>query len=463
MTPKLNRHLLDGILNLAITDTEFLSHIAGQVDPLILPDRITSRILSICLDYYLLHKEAPQEHFHDELVHYLHGRDEDEIEQYTIYVERLRKVEARAPYIERRLNAFIKTRCRERAYEQCANLVMEGKLDEADAQMYKVLKAGIEVQESGLDYLNDMSGIQSRGDGPAILMPTGVSAMDRLIGGFQRGWLVTLLGGYKGMKSWAQCHFAMVALRHGLKVALVTHEMSQEEYELRSDMMLTAMGTQMIGRKVEYPLWKHDKLVYHTHTIESVYKHTKRVESARIALRRMGGRIFIKKYPMGQCTYNELEGWLGYLENQHGFMPDVVINDYIDIMELSQDGDSLRHGINDMYIKHKGLADERNILVITASQVNTDGLQRKNIQQKHVAEDKRKIGNVDCALAVSRTPEDEKSNIARLSVIAGRSVPQGMHCVFSSCPTIGQFCISSWMKGDYNEEDVYGHFGTMVS
>ena len=69
MTPKLNRHLLDGILNLAITDTEFLSHIAGQVDPLILPDRITSRILSICLDYYLLHKEAPQEHFHDELVH----------------------------------------------------------------------------------------------------------------------------------------------------------------------------------------------------------------------------------------------------------------------------------------------------------------------------------------------------------------------------------------------------------
>lgn len=48
---RLNRHLLDSILRLAITDTKFLTQIAGQVDPIILPDRMTARVMQICADY----------------------------------------------------------------------------------------------------------------------------------------------------------------------------------------------------------------------------------------------------------------------------------------------------------------------------------------------------------------------------------------------------------------------------
>ena len=463
---RLNRHLLDSILRLAITDTKFLTQIAGQVDPIILPDRMTARVMQICADYFASFGESPGDHFHDELFRSLADAGDDEKAEYAAYVQRIRDMRPpNAPYILARLNGFIKVRVRERAYEKCADLLLAGNMDEADAMMYDTLKCGVEALETGLEYLTDMSSLQDRNERASILMPTGIDALDRLIGGYQRGWLLVMVGGYKGMKSWSLQHIGVTALRQGLNVLLLTHELSQEQCELRIDMQLTGLGTQRIGQEVQYPIFneRSKELEYVKRTVQSIHKHTAKVAVVRKALAKLGGRLIIKKYPMGQCTFAETERLLSYLETFEGFVPDVLIQDYVDIMALTSTGQDTRHGLNEIYIRHKGLADEHNMLVVTASQVNTDGLQRYKIGQKHIAEDRRKIGNVDAAIAVCRTEEDENANIARLAVIAGRDVPQGQHCVISCCPTIGQFCLSSWMSSDFDEKGLYEYFGEVTS
>ncbi len=447
------------MLRLAITDTEFLSLCIGQLEPDILPSRITAKVFGLCLDYYIHHKAAPGDHFHDELVHALNGYPDDEKQQYIIYVERLQHLDQpNKEYIVRRLNDYIKYRKREQAAEQFAELVYDGKIDEADGLMYSVLKSGLQQEDIGLDYLNDFSDISSRGKSSDILMPTGISAMDAIIGGYRRGWLLTLVGGYKGMKSWALLYLAYTALLKGLKVVLLTHELTREQEELRLDMMLTAMGTLNIGKWVQYPIYIDGGLERQRVKIRPVFSHQELVRQKRRFLGTFGGQLIIKKYPMGQCSYLETDRYLNYLETFENFVPDVLIQDYVDIMQLGSK--ETRHNLNDIYIQHKGLADERNILVATASQVNSEGLQKQRISMKHIAEDRRKLGNVDLALAICRTEKDEKTNMGRLLVLAGREAPMGRYCNFSCCPDIGQFCISSWFDNDI-EDNVYELMGEM--
>ena len=231
--------------------------------------------------------------------------------------------------------------------------------------------------------------------------------------------------------------------------------------ELRYDMMFSSRGTQRIGGTIEYKRYQRYKrakeqgaqgvLKDATHTIRSI-KDIKAVTSARRAALRLGGRLIIKKYPMGQCSPNEIERYLNYLEAHENFIPDVLILDYIDILDLSMYGTELRHKLNSGYIWAKGLADERNILVATVSQVASSALKKLWVTEKDVAEDRRKAGNCDIMLAIGRGDSEVASNKAGISVIANRSGLQGVSCAVSLSYEIGQFCLSSWLASDVKDQ-----------
>jgi len=95
---------------------------------------------------------------------------------------------------------------------------------------------------------------------------------------------------------------------------------------------------------------------------------------------------------MGTCSLQEMESYLNYLEDFHGFTPDLIITDYVEIMDISNLANDSRDRINQAYIRLKGMADERNSIVMTASQVTTAVLQREKITMRDLAEDRRKSG-----------------------------------------------------------------------
>ena len=456
------QHLQDSILRLAITDDKFLGLIAGQVQPELFGSIITSTIAQLCLDYWAEYHKAPGDHFHDEIVQQVQTDNDDLREQYVTYVKRLRAMPLpNKPYIIRRLNDLIKTSAYQAAAIEFAEHVAEGRFDEAQNTMYDALRAGIEQEEIGLDYLHDFSALPHRLDGTNKL-PTGIEALDNLIGGLPVPGVTVILGGYKAGKTWAQQHFALTALLAGWKVFFATHEVHQEALELRFDMMISARGSEgkWIGKTIEYPIFDSTarKVVLVKKAIESVYKNDKIVR-ARARVRRFGGSLRIKKWPSGDCSVAELERSLNYLETYEHWVPDVVVTDYADIMKHNTQLGDLRHQINGTYLALKGLSDRRNIPIITASQVVRAALKRKHIRMSDVAEDARKAGNCDLMLAIGRTDEDVKSHTAHISVLANRMGVQDVHCAMSMCFHIGQFCLSSWL-GDTITDEMYDMFGT---
>ena len=180
---------------------------------------------------------------------------------------------------------------------------------------------------------------------------------------------------------------------------------------------------------------------------------------ARKKWARFGGRLKIVKYPMGRCTVAETERLLNELESIEGFIPDVLIIDYIDIMNLSDLAKDTRDQLNRAYIWAKGMADERNILIITPSQIRRESLDRRLFSKKDAAEDIRKVANADLILGIGRDEKDAKMNLATMNILGNRSGPQNFSCTFSLCFAIGQFCISSWTGSDLNAK-VYEAFGS---
>jgi len=441
-----SQHLQDSFLYLCITSDEFL----GLVRPDLLPDFFSSSVCANCVrivyDFWDTFKRAPKDHFHDELIKRLVDIPEKDRPFYSEY---LKKVQALNPpdykYVIRQVNDFVQCRELESAVIRCAELVKDGEFDQAKTIMYEAFKVGIKHENIGLDYIKDRNNLKNRGDGPDYLMSTGIDALDKLIGGYSRSRFVCIMGGYKGNKSWALLHTAKVALVHGLKVLFVTHELTEIEVEMRMDMMWGAMVNEKEPKEVKIKTrdesGKFDTIV---DTRPSVYD-IDAVSKSRDVMMRFGGRLIIKKYPINTCTMEELNRFLDYLEQFEDFVPDVLINDYADIMSFTSEFDEKRHGLNNLYLGHKTIADERNILVMTASQVTVEAIKKRRIKMSDFSEDKRKAGNVDLALAICQTEKMEELGMMSMNVVANRSGAMNVGCTMLYNLDIGQFCLNSWI------------------
>ena len=450
----LTKHVQNSIVYLLVTDTDFCKIAASQIPLEVFTSEVVRKIAEICVNYFNDYKEAPRKHFNDILLNNISDYAPEKKELYLEYLTSLNELdEPNKEYIINRLNPFIRHAIYEKGLLDIADCISEGDYTSADIFMHNMLNTGIKKPEDDFFYLENYDGVYHREDEEVYDMKTGIDALDYLIGGYKKKQLIVKIGGYKGYKTFSLLHDAVQALRQGKNVIFFSHEVTKEEIELRLDMMISSRSSRRIGEIETVPYYDvtTDKMLTRDFERRSVYEKEP-VIKARKALGRMGGRFIIKKYPMGTCSLQEMESYLNYLEDFHGFTPDLIITDYVEIMDISNLANDSRDRINQAYIRLKGMADERNSIVMTASQVTTAVLQREKITMRDLAEDRRKSGNVDLAIAISSNSEKDRNHIGRLSIVAGRSVEDGTSCSFSHCIPCGQFHVSSWLNHNHDDE-----------
>jgi len=449
-----SQKIQDSFVLLCITNTEFLRIVRGCVHSTYFSSQITEDVINICYSYFDQFKESPQDHFHDELVRFLRDKDNNKKDQYVTYLKRIQEMGLpNQAYVISRINNFIQAREFETSAIKFVELAEKGEFLEAKQLMQRTLRVGIEKEEVGLKYLDRRipSYYESEEGSNQYLMGTGYDIIDRrLIRGLRRTDFICILGGYKGKKSWGCIHLGKEALMQGLKVLHISHELSLEETEMRYDMSLGGLTSSERIQTIEYEEIDDDGNVISVEPVEveSVW-NLQKVQQVRKTLLRFGGELIIRKYPMGSCTMSEIIRYLDYLETYEGFIPDVVINDYIEKMKLPVR--DRREHINDMYIQSKGIADERKLLMITVSQVTREALRKRNLSQKDFAEDIRKLGNTDLVLALSQTEIQAQENRMQMYVMANRHGPMDFGCVFSVNLDIGQMCLNCWRLGGRRE------------
>lgn len=454
-----SQRIQDAFVLLAIQDTTFLRASRFTIKPTYFGSQVTEDLIKLAYDYFDQFGEAPGNHFRDEAVRMLQSKPADKAELYLQYLDRLQTMDRpNTAYIISRINRFVQAREIEKGAIRIVQLAQEGNFEQARNQMQSILRAGIVREEVGSRYFAaQMPSYLLPGRSNERLIGTGMPPIDRrFVRGLCRTDFVCLLGGYKGKKSWGLIHLGLQGLLEGLRVLHITHELSLEDTEKRYDMMLGGLSGSLsssVENVTVENLNDEGEQIAPSEVIEvPTVQNLHQVLQARRIVARFGGELLIRKYPMGTCTMNEIVRYLDYLETFEGFIPDIVINDYIEKMKMPA-GSFRRDYIDKAYIESKGIADDRKLLMITASQVTREALQKNQLDQKDFAEDIRKLGNVDQVFAISQTRQQSQQNRMRMWVLANRHGPMDFGCEFNQNLDIGQFCLKSWSYRSASERN----------
>lgn len=135
---------------------------------------------------------------------------------------------------------------------------------------------------------------------------------------------------------------------------------------------------------------------------------------------------------------NILESW------QHdGWVVDVVVIDYADIIAPPKHFKDSRDGINSIWQALRRISQRFHCLVVTATQTNAASYEAKTLGRQHFSNDKRKYAHVSALAGINVTLDEKEKGISRYNWIVKRegrySSKKCIHVAGSldlGCPTM---------------------------
>ena len=110
-------------------------------------------------------------------------------------------------------------------------------------------------------------------------------------------------------------------------------------------------------------------------------------------------------------------------KEREGFVPDVIIVDYADIMAGEEGARDERDKQNERWKWFRRMSQEWHALFVVATQTDAAAYTQDSVRLSNFSEDKRKYAHVTGMLAIHRTAAERKARCLRLSWLIGRELP----------------------------------------
>lgn len=189
------------------------------------------------------------------------------------------------------------------------------------------------------------------------------------------------------------------AMRQGYNVLYYTLELSESKIGIRFDSNFTGIDS--------------NDIINQKDDVDKFYAENKL------------GRLMIKYFPTNQPTVNALRAHMEKL-SLRGFVPDLLIIDYADIMRSSRQYDSPRHELKLLYEELRAFAAERNVALWTASQSNREGSNVDIVDMNNMSEAYSKAFIADLIVTISRKSSERAEGHGRLYVAKNRNGRDGL-------------------------------------
>lgn len=438
----LSQHLQDSIVRLMITDKDFLVSVRSSLRPEFFSSKYTEHFFIICAQFFDFHSEPPQDHFSDELKIWFKKRKipKDEREVYVKYADKISTMKMpTVKYVRERINDFVKAREFELGMIQSAEMLEDGNVAAAQNRLFDSLKAGIKTENLGQFYhAGEDLDRRLDDDNLGFLMPFGIPELDKSLGGLYRSRLMIILGKFGLGKSWFLTYLAKQAIKRGLNVLHISHEMEEDEVQQRYDMVFGAMTQKAEPDGViVYSYDKLGKRIKKKRVFRPCIAEIAKVKKVRQITFRLGGKLVTKFYPMQTATMDDIKNLIHQLEHFEGFLPDLILNDYPDAMAQGLDYKDL----DPIYGGHKGLAGQYKACVVVPSQVNDiRASERCKVGMQHMANAQVKNAHTDAIIAFGQSQEMKDNHQIFIEVLKSRNTKQPKsRCIVGHALDIGQF------------------------
>lgn len=448
-----SRFLQENLLALLVFDKDRAKIIRNVVEPNLFGG-FYKEVVVRSYDYLDKYKAPPGEHIADLLEDKLESKNKREVSTYKDILKSLAESYdgINAEYVMTQLETFIKRQSlRSIAVELSKALQRdtEDSLEEADRLIRQANTTSLKVFDPGLR-MSDVDKVLAGLNEGSLAFPTGIPEFDKRGFGPTRKEMFLYIADTKTGKTWAMIHLAKLVLMNNLKCVHISLEMSEAKIAQRY--LQTFFAISKRTEKFLVKQFKRDKrdnltietkevaprLAFDMPNIEK--KLRRRMERFR---NRMFDNIIVKQFPTSKLSVAGLEAYLDNLEATEGFVPDLLIVDYPDLMEIPNAGGQLRHGLGAVYKGLRGVAVARNVALACPTQSNRAGSGVKTVGRTNVSEAYSKIADADAVVTYSQTEMEKKLGLARLKVVAGRNDEDNLTVVLAQNYGMGMYAVDS--------------------
>lgn len=278
--------------------------------------------------------------------------------------------------------------CKERAVTLAVSASLDDLEEGNHGAIMERLKKAMEVS------LQKDMGVEMFGEDPELILrrmienviyySTGIKGLDDYLGGgLARGQVTMFSANSGGGKSIMMSNLGVnYAVLHGLNVLYISLELSEDMIFLRNANIISGVDTKE---------WK-EKIAS--------------IAAALNTAKKEGAGSFNVKRLVGGATANDIRAYIKQYELENGFLPDVLLVDYLDQMRPNGGTKNLQPYEQD---KQKAeelyeVAVEINCICVTASQQNRDGIANAAPTQAIIAGGLTKINTVDNYVSIYMDP-----------------------------------------------------------
>jgi len=307
-------------------------------------------------------------------------------------------------HIRETLGSFVRTQNVKKAILSSLELMERGEWEELTETINEATKTGFSVTDMGQDYLGHFESRLERRANAEIQRkyPTNIAPLDAcLTGGLRNKQLGIVAGGTGRGKSVFLEWLSWIGVILGHKVVYFTLELSEDAVAERFDSMLSKVQIhelEMFDDKVQKAL--------------------------ELNMKAYGASLIIKEYPEDTATVGTLEAFCRTLTSQ-GFMPDMVIVDYIDLLkphrlygDPTQEVDAITKAL-------RGLSKKLDVPIWTATQLNRGGMVMETPDESSIAGAVSKWFTCDVGLMLAQTKEEREDDEMRIIVSKNRNGQAG--------------------------------------
>lgn len=269
--------------------------------------------------------------------------------------------------------------------------IARGDLDSIVDPIKKAVMTSLQ-RDLGIDYFKDPSGRLRRMFDTEKPVPTGFKHVDQILdGGVMRGGINIFVAESGGGKSMMLANMAVNFCQRGEDVLYITLELPESWVAKRVDSMMTGIPSRQINGRID-----------EVHGI--------------LLKRRSGCGQFRIKYLPANSTTNQIAAYLKTLEIELGFVPAMIVIDYLDLVSPTAKID-----INNISLKDKYTTEElRNICMelaacgFTASQTTKGSDGSEGFKQGDVAGGKTKVNTADNVVSMYQSLEMKEDGYLEL-------------------------------------------------
>lgn len=304
-------------------------------------------------------------------------------------------------YAENEFEAFCKNKAIEKAIYAAPNLIADGKYGDVERLIKDAIAVGLN-RNLGLDYFADPEARLRRLASSSSMIATLWIELDQLLGGGINRQEMTMFAAPSGVgKSLTMSNLARNLTKQKLNGAYVSLELAEDVVAKRFDSMITGIG------QIEL--------------LRDITKTSIEIKSQDASY----GRLFIKRMAEGS-TASDIRAYLKEFEMIHGYIPDFLVVDYLDIMGSVQKVSVENQFIKDKYVAEelRAIANDFNLIMITASQLGRSAQQIETadqLNQANIAGGISKINTTDNLIAIIQTDMMKAKNEYMFKMLKTRS------------------------------------------